>query len=109
MAVAVEVSPLDESSLPPSSFLSCKGVKDIIGTTPPWPAGEARWRHGVRCGAPLRERGGAGGPRERERLCPLFGDRARYPEVLLEPTGRIPRRIGAYPIFERFSPDNVKS
>ena len=29
-AVAVEMSPLDKSSLPPSSFLSCRGVKDII-------------------------------------------------------------------------------
>ena len=30
VAVAVEMSPLDKSSLPPSSFLSCQGVKDII-------------------------------------------------------------------------------
>ena len=48
----------------------------------------------ARVAGPCGSEGEQGGARERERerLCPLFGDRARHPEALLGPTGRIPRR-----------------
>ena len=75
----------DTSCSPPPSSSPCP--QRCKGPENPARCGEATWQGARRRRAPLRERGGAGGrARERGKLCPLFGDRARHPEALLRPT-----------------------